>query len=52
MEQGLLRLAVSVAAGVVSVSLICFAAGLTGGERQFIINAIRPRLLRLRSVGN
>lgn len=48
MEQGLARLAVNVAVCVTSVSLICFFIGLTKGERHFIINAVRPRLMRLK----
>lgn len=48
MEQGFLRLAVSIAVGFVSVSLICYTVGLTGSERRFIINAVLPKLVRLK----
>ena len=50
MEQGFVRLAVNVLVGVITVCFFCYTVGLTKGERKFIINAIRPRLVRIKNI--
>lgn len=48
MNQGFLRLAASLAVGFISVGFFSFTLGLTYSERRFIINAVRPKLVRLK----
>lgn len=48
MEQGFLRLATNITVGITTVTTLVYSIGLTGTERRFILNAIRPRLARIK----
>ena len=52
MEPGLFRLVVSIAAGVVSVTVMVFFVGFTSEERKFVYSAVRPRFVRLMRLCN
>lgn len=42
-EQGFLRLVTNIAVGITIVTTLVYSIGLTGTERRFIIDAIRPK---------
>lgn len=48
MQQGFLRLIINLTVNVTTVATLVYSIGLTRTERQFILNAIRPRLTRLK----
>lgn len=52
MEPGLFRLVVSIAVGVVSVTVMVFFVGFTSEERKFVYSAVRPRFVRLMRLCN
>ncbi len=52
MEQGFLRLMINVVVSITTVGTLVYSIGLTGSERNFILNAIRPRLIRLKCFCN
>lgn len=50
MEQGFLRLMINIVVSITTVGTLVYSIGLTGSERNFILNAIRPKLKYLLNI--